>query len=105
GLRFVTWSAARVSVEKHQEFEKIYGIPIVQLAGGTETGFMCGNAPGQRKLGSIGRPTLNIRLRILDEAGRELPPGHEGEMVVSVRQLASAYWQGPERPVSVSQDG
>jgi acyl-coenzyme A synthetase/AMP-(fatty) acid ligase len=92
-------------VEKHQEFEKTYGIPIVQLAGGTETGFMCGNAPGQRKLGSIGRPTLNIRLRILDEAGRELPPGHEGEMVVSGRQLASAYWQGPEQLVSIPQDG
>ena len=104
-LRFMTSSTAPLSVEKHQEFEKTYGIPIVQLAGGTETGFMCGNAPGQRKLGSIGRPTLNIRLRILDEAGRELPPGHEGEMVVSGRQLASAYWQGPEQLVSIPQDG
>src|SRR5262249_10415529 len=65
-LRFMTSSTAPLSVDKHQEFEKTYGIPIVQLAGGTETGFMCGNAPGQRKLGSIGRPTLNIRLRILD---------------------------------------
>ena len=104
-LRFMTSSTAPLSVEKHTEFEKTYGIPIVQLAGGTETGFMCGNAPGHRKLGSIGRPTLNIRLRILDDAGRELPPGQEGEMVVSGRQLASAYWQGPDKLVPIPQDG
>src|SRR5262245_22686219 len=104
-LRFMTSSTAPLSVEKHLEFEKTYGIQIVQLAGGTETGFMCGNHTGHRKLGSIGRPTLNMRVRILDDAGRELPPGEEGEMVVSGRQLASAYWQGPDRLVPIPQDG
>jgi len=104
-LRFMTSSTAPLSVDKHVEFEATYGIPIVQLAGGTETGFMCGNAPGDRRLGSIGRPTLNMRVRILDDAGRELPPGQEGEMVVSGRQMASAYWQGPGRLVPIPQDG
>jgi len=104
-LRFMTSSTAPLSIDKHVEFEKTYGIPIVQLAGGTETGFMCGNHPAQRKLGSIGRPTLNMRVRILDEAGREVPPGQEGEMVVSGRQMASAYWQGPDRLVPIPQDG
>ena len=104
-LRFMTSSTAPLSVEKHLEFEKTYGIQIVQLAGGTETGFMCGNHPGHRKLGSIGRPTLNMRVRILDDAGRELPPGEEGEMVVDGRQLASAYWQGPNELVPIPQDG
>ena len=104
-LRFMTSSTAPLSIDKHVEFERIYGIPIVQLAGGTETGFMCGNSPGERKLGSIGRPTLNMRVRILDETGREVAPGEEGEMVVSGRQMASAYWQGPGRLVSIPQDG
>jgi acyl-coenzyme A synthetase/AMP-(fatty) acid ligase len=104
-LRFMTSSTAPLSLEKHVEFEKTYGIPIVQLAGGTETGFMCGNAPGHRKLGSIGRPTLNMRVRLLDEAGREVAVGEEGEMVVSGRQLASAYWQGPDTLVPIPQDG
>src|SRR5262244_4024418 len=104
-LRFMTSSTAPLSLDKHVEFEKTYGIPIVQLAGGTETGFMCGNHPGDRRHGSIGRPTLNMRVRILDDAGRELPPGEEGEMVVSGRQLASAYWQGPDTLVPIPQDG
>jgi len=104
-LRFLTSSTAPLSLEKHLEFEKTYGIPIVQLAGGTETGFMCGNHPGRRKHGSIGRPTLNMRVRILDDEGRDVPPGEEGEMVVSGRQLASAYWQGPDTLVPIPQDG
>ena len=104
-LRFMTSSTAPLSVDKHLEFEKTYGITIVQLAGGTETGFMCGNHPRERRLGSIGRPTLNMRVRILDDAGHEVPPGEEGEMVVSGRQLASAYWQGPGTLVPIAQDG
>ena len=104
-LRFMTSSTAPLSVEKHREFEKTYGIPVVQLAGGTETGFMCGNHPGRCRLGSIGRPTLNMRVRILDEARGELPPGQEGELVVSGRQMASAYWHGPDSLVPIPQDG
>jgi long-chain acyl-CoA synthetase len=104
-LRFMTSSTAPLSLDKHLEFEAMYGIPIVQLAGGTETGFMCGNHPDQRKHGSIGRPTRNMRVRILDDSGAELPPGEAGEMVVSGRQMASAYWQGPDRLVTIPQDG
>jgi len=104
-LRFMTSSTAPLSVDKHLEFERTYGISIVQLAGGTETGFMCGNHPGKRKLGSIGPPTLNMRVRLLDDAGREVPVGEEGEMVVSGRQLASAYWQAPDALVPIPQDG
>jgi long-chain acyl-CoA synthetase len=104
-LRFMTSSTAPLSFDKHLEFERTYGIPIVQLAGGTETGFMCGNDPAGRKHGSIGRPTLNMRVRILDDVGHEVPPGEEGEMVVSGRQMASAYWQGPDRLVAIPQEG
>jgi long-chain acyl-CoA synthetase len=104
-LRFMTSSTAPLSIDKHVEFERTYGIPIVQLAGGTETGFMCGNEPANRKHGSIGRPTLNMRVRLLDDAGHEVAVGEEGEMVVSGRQLASAYWQGPGALQPIPQDG
>jgi long-chain acyl-CoA synthetase len=104
-LRFMTSSTAPLSVDKHLEFEKTYGIAIVQLAGGTETGFMCGNHPDQRRLGSIGRPSLNMRVRLLDDDGREVKTGEEGEMVVSGRQMASGYWHGPGRLTPIPQDG
>src|SRR5262245_44712738 len=104
-LRFMTSSTAPLSADKHLEFEKTYGISIVQLAGGTETGFMCGNHPDQRRLGSIGRPSLNMNVRLLDDDGREVKAGEEGEMVVSGRQMASAYWHGPGRLTPIPQDG
>jgi acyl-coenzyme A synthetase/AMP-(fatty) acid ligase len=104
-LRFMTSSTAPLSLDAQAQFEATYGIPIVQLAGGTETGFMCANHPGLPKRGSVGRPTLNMRVRLLDDAGHEVPPGEEGEMVVSGRQMASAYWQGPDRLLPIRQDG
>jgi len=104
-LKFMTSSTAPLSVEKHLEFERRYGITIVQLAGGTETGFMCGNAPGRRKLGTIGRPTLNMIVRILDDAGNECPVGEEGEMVVSGKQLAVGYLVGPDTIKPIPPEG
>lgn len=104
-LRFMTSSTAPLSVEKHLEFERRYGIPIVQLAGGTETGFMCGNHPGRRKVGSVGRPTLHMTVRILDDDGHECPPDREGEMVVSGRQLACGYLVGPDTIAPIPPDG
>ena len=44
-------------------------------------------------------------MRLLDDAGHEVVVGEEGEMVVSGRQLASAYWQGPGTLVPIPQDG
>jgi long-chain acyl-CoA synthetase len=104
-LCFMTSSTAPSPSTSTVSSRNTYRIPIVQLAGATETGFMCGNHPAHRKHGSIGQPTLNMRVRILDDAGSEMPPGEEGEMVVSGRQMASAYWPGPDRLLPIPHDG
>lgn len=90
-LRFMTSSTAPLSLEKHREFEARYGIPIVQLMGSTESGFMAGNHPARRKHGSVGPPMRHVDTRILDESGNECPPGQEGEVVVSGRQVSSGH--------------
>lgn len=104
-LRFMTSSTAPLSVEKHKEFEHRYGIPIVQLAGSSESGFMAGNHPARRKLGSIGYPMPHISLRILDDDGNECPPEQEGELVVSGRQMASGYLTDADTVVEFPKDG
>ncbi len=104
-LRFMTSSTAPLSVDRQLEFERQYGIPIVQLAGGTETGFMAGNPPDRRRLGSIGLPTLNMTLRILDDAGQECGVGEEGEMVVTGRQMASGYLVDTDTIVPLPPEG
>ena len=44
----------------------------------------------------IGQPILNTRCLIIDDAGRVLPRGVTGELVIGGRGVASGYWNPPE---------
>lgn len=90
-LKYMTSSSAPLSVEKHREFERIYGIRINQMAGMTEAGWMIGNPPGKSKMGSVGTPFFHKQVFIMDEEGRECPQGREGEVVVQGPSLAMGY--------------
>ena len=51
--------------------------------------------------GSLGKPTPGLRLALLDEHYREVPPGAEGEIALQVRPerpvgLFEEYWRNPE---------
>lgn len=90
-LRFITSSAAPLSVEKQVEFERRYRIPIVQGCGMTEAGFVAITPPGARRVGSIGPAMPHLEARFVDETGAICPPGEPGELVIGGRQMASAY--------------
>jgi acyl-coenzyme A synthetase/AMP-(fatty) acid ligase len=93
-LKFITSSSAPLAVERQCEFERRYGIPIVQMCGMTEAGVMGGNPPEALRAGSIGPPLKHIDARFVDDAGGECVPGQEGELCVRGPQLASAYLTG-----------
>jgi amino acid adenylation domain-containing protein len=44
----------------------------------------------------VGRPTMDIRIEVVDPHGRKLPPGETGEILVSSRFLACGYWRRPD---------
>jgi acyl-CoA synthetase (AMP-forming)/AMP-acid ligase II len=48
------------------------------------------------KLGSVGRPLTNLRVRIVDEKERELPIGQVGEIVVEGPSVALGYFNDPD---------
>src|SRR4030042_1910477 len=51
-----------------------------------------------KKLGSIGREIFGIdRIKILDEAGNEVPDGDVGELYSRTPQVFTEYWKEPER--------
>jgi len=104
-LRFMTSSTAPLSLDKHREFEARYGIPIVQLMGSTESGFMAGNPPARRKYGSVGIPMRHVNTRILDDEGNECAPGQEGEIVVSGRQVSSGHLLDADTVQEFPKDG
>jgi acyl-coenzyme A synthetase/AMP-(fatty) acid ligase len=93
-LRYMTSSSAPLPVETHLKFEEMYGIPINQMMGMSEAGWMVGNPPAKRKIGSVGRPLKHKEIFFLNEDGRKCAPDEVGEMVVKGRAMGSCYLKG-----------
>ncbi len=46
-----------------------------------------------RRLSSIGRPLPDVELKVVDEAGNELPPGQVGEVAIRSPRVMKGYWK------------
>jgi long-chain acyl-CoA synthetase len=55
--------------------------------------------------GSIGLPVPSTDVRILDDAGNEVPPGEPGELCISGPQVMLGYWQHPQATAEVLKNG
>ena len=53
------------------------------------------------KIDSIGRAIPGVSVRVLDEQGRELPPGESGELVASGANIMQGYWRDPQATAAV----
>ncbi len=58
-----------------------------------------------RREGMLGTPGGNLVVRVVDDAGRELPRGEVGEIVCRGDSVASGYWQRPDETAATSRDG
>lgn len=58
-----------------------------------------------RRLASIGRPLPGVELRIVDEAGADLPAGQVGEIVIRAERLMRGYYGQPEATRATLRDG
>ena len=76
---------------KHQ-FDKTFGIPILEGYGLTETSPIVTITPVKnKKPGSVGRPIPGVKVRIMDDAGKHLPAGEEGEICVMGPNITRGY--------------
>ena len=57
------------------------------------------------KPGSIGKAIPGVRLRVLDERGREVAPGEVGEIVAEGRNVARGYWRAARETAETFRDG
>ncbi|GMA49458.1 acyl-CoA synthetase [Alicyclobacillus contaminans] len=57
------------------------------------------------KLGSAGRPTLNVETKVVDDEGREVPPGTVGEIVHRTAHAMLGYLKEPEKTLEAFRDG
>ena len=81
----------------------ITGCPIVEGYGLSETsaGVTCNPTDSAAYTGTIGLPLPNVWIKILDDAGNELPLGEAGEIAIKGPQLMSGYWQQPDETAKV----
>lgn len=49
----------------------------------------------ESKIESIGKPIPNVSVRVVNEDGREVPRGEEGELVASGDNIMLGYWKDP----------
>jgi long-chain acyl-CoA synthetase len=87
-------------------WEQLTRTPIYQGYGLTETSPVVTLNPFHRpKRGSIGVPLPGTDVRIVDDAGRDLPVGTPGELIVKGPQVMTGYWQRPDETAHMIRDG
>jgi acyl-CoA synthetase (AMP-forming)/AMP-acid ligase II len=110
-LRQVIYGASPMPVQALEGLIQLLGPRFAQLYGQAEAP-MCitvlpreDHIPGDRRLGSAGRPYRDVEVRIVDGEGRDVPPGERGEVIVRGDHLMSGYWKRPDLTAEVLRDG
>jgi fatty-acyl-CoA synthase len=115
-LRRLLLAAAPVSPDKVKKGVEVFGPCICQSYGQTEapmymtfldaaTVTAAANGDHPERLKSCGKPTLAVRLAIMDDAGNLLPPGKTGEIVARGALVSAGYYNLPEATAEIRTHG
>jgi benzoate-CoA ligase len=82
----------------HTRWRERFGTDILDGIGSTEVLHIYVSArPGAVVPGSSGQPVPGYDVRIVDETGRDLPPGSVGDLLVRGPSTALFYWSNAEQ--------
>jgi acyl-CoA synthetase (AMP-forming)/AMP-acid ligase II len=121
-LRVITYGAAPMPLEVIKKAVECFpGVSFINAFGQTETASTITtlspedhNITGTeeekekklRRLASIGRPMSDVEMKIIDEDGKDLPPGEVGEIVARGPRVMSGYWKDQEKTEkTIDKDG
>jgi long-chain acyl-CoA synthetase len=106
-LRHIVSGASPLAEEVVHAFERrVPGVEIREGYGLTETAALVStNPPGQRRLGSVGRPVPGCEVRTVDDDGNEVPPGEPGEIIVRSPMVMPGYWESPDSTADAIRQG
>ncbi|WCL53409.1 AMP-binding protein [Gimibacter soli] len=105
-LRHCVGAGEPLNPEVIERWREATNLTIRDGYGQTETVLLCGSFPCiDTKPGSMGKPSPGLDLHVIDEEGRILPPGEEGDIALSLlpirpQWLFSGYRNDPERTAS-----
>jgi acyl-CoA synthetase (AMP-forming)/AMP-acid ligase II len=99
-LRRASWGAAATPVHVLAKMSKaLPGVPVYSFFGQTEMSPVTCALNAQdavRKMGSVGKPIVNVEARIVDDDMNDVPVGDVGEIVYRGPTVMQGYWNMPE---------
>jgi fatty-acyl-CoA synthase len=106
-VHFFIAGGAPMPVPLIRRYQEEKGVRFVQGYGMTETLRVTSLdlEDAQRKAGSIGKELFHTSVRIVDDAGRDVPPETAGEILVKGPTVFSRYWNDPEATAAALRDG
>jgi len=94
---FISGSAPLLQ-ETFVAFEERTGHRILERYGMTETNMNTSNPlHGERRPGTVGHPLPGVEVRVVDDAGDELPTDEIGNLQVRGPNVFVGYWQMPDK--------
>ena len=106
-LRWVMSAAAPLTTETARRFMDQFGPVLWNFYGATETGLVTLAGPRDHlsRPGTIGRALRGNEIRLLDDAGREVPPGQIGELYARNSTMITGYHENEEATKSSQREG
>jgi len=98
--------SAALPVRTLERWRSITGQTLLERYGMTEIGMALSNPlHGNRRPGFVGVPLPRVQVRLVDEAGRDVPPGTPGEIMVRGGGVFLEYWGRAEETRAAFRDG
>ena len=115
-LRRILYGASPMPVEILRHAAQVFGCPLIQLYGLTETSPLLtmmaphylafdGEATKVRRLASCGRAVPGVRVRVVNDANNDVQPGEVGEIIARGPNIMQGYWNKPEETAAAFRDG
>lgn len=106
-LRLMVSGSAALPVSVLERWRTISGHTLLERYGMTEIGMALSNPlEGERRPGHVGLPLPGVRVRLVDEGGKELSEENSpGEIEVSGPSVFREYWGRPEATREAFRDG
>lgn len=102
-IRFIRSCSSPLSPKTFHELEKALGAPVLEAYAMTEASHQMTSNPlphvGSRKPGSVGLGQ-GVEIKILDEAGKEVPQGKEAEICIIGENVTKGYLNNPSANAS-----
>lgn len=106
-LRICVSGGASLPVKIIEDFEGRFEVPILEGYGMSEGSPVVtfNQLTVGRKPGSIGTPVWGVEVKVVDDAGVEVPAGEKGELIYRGPNVMKSYYQQPEATARVLKNG